>query len=68
MRVMLRSAVSRRVRCVRFFKRKSHAADLLSAKLEFCVLALGDSNMLLDRQTTTARAPQHLHARFNWSG
>jgi hypothetical protein len=41
--------------CVRFFKRKSHAADLLSGKLRFTVLAVGDSNLLLDRQTTGAK-------------
>ena len=41
--------------CCRFFKRKTHAADLLAGKLRFAVLALGDSNLLLDRQTTTAK-------------
>ena len=41
--------------CVRFFKRKTHATDLLSGKLQFTVLCVGDSNLLLDRQTTTAK-------------
>ena len=41
--------------CCRFFKRKTHAADLLQNRLRYAVLALGDSNMLLDRQTTGAK-------------
>ena len=40
--------------CVRFFKRKTHAEDLLKDKFHFSVLGLGDSNLLLNRQTTTA--------------
>ena len=40
---------------VRYFKRKTHAADLLKGKMRFTVLACGDSNLLLDRQTTTAK-------------
>eukprot|EP00520_Triparma_pacifica_P019439 CAMPEP_0118651868 /NCGR_PEP_ID=MMETSP0785-20121206/11014_1 /TAXON_ID=91992 /ORGANISM="Bolidomonas pacifica, Strain CCMP 1866" /LENGTH=136 /DNA_ID=CAMNT_0006544347 /DNA_START=136 /DNA_END=542 /DNA_ORIENTATION=+ len=40
---------------LRFFKRKSHPTDMLSDKLQFAVLGLGDSNLLLDRQTTTAK-------------
>lgn len=39
---------------VRFFKRKTHGADLLSGR-RFAVLGLGDSNLLLDRQTTGAK-------------
>ena len=39
---------------LRFFKMKSHPAGMLAA-LSFTVLALGDSNLLLDRQTTTAK-------------
>ena len=41
--------------CYRFFKRKTHAPDLLAGKLSFTVLGLGDSNLLLERQTTTAK-------------
>jgi sulfite reductase alpha subunit-like flavoprotein len=41
---------------VRFFKRKTHPSDLLeSSGLSFAVLGLGDSNLLLDRQTTAAK-------------
>eukprot|EP00591_Stephanopyxis_turris_P003580 CAMPEP_0195521900 /NCGR_PEP_ID=MMETSP0794_2-20130614/19623_1 /TAXON_ID=515487 /ORGANISM="Stephanopyxis turris, Strain CCMP 815" /LENGTH=167 /DNA_ID=CAMNT_0040651543 /DNA_START=59 /DNA_END=562 /DNA_ORIENTATION=+ len=41
----------------RFFKRKTHPTDLLSKdenSFLYTVLGLGDSNLLLDRQTTTA--------------
>ena len=41
-------------RCVRFFNRNEHSAKML-AGLHFTVLGLGDSNLLLDRQTTTAK-------------
>eukprot|EP00529_Nitzschia_sp_RCC80_P035997 CAMPEP_0113469374 /NCGR_PEP_ID=MMETSP0014_2-20120614/15865_1 /TAXON_ID=2857 /ORGANISM="Nitzschia sp." /LENGTH=169 /DNA_ID=CAMNT_0000361847 /DNA_START=85 /DNA_END=594 /DNA_ORIENTATION=- /assembly_acc=CAM_ASM_000159 len=44
--------------CTRFFQRKTHPADLLSVqnnKFSFTVLGVGDSNLLLDRQTTTAK-------------
>lgn len=42
--------------CVRFFHRRAHPADMLSGgRLRFAVLGLGDSNLLLDRQTTTAK-------------
>lgn len=41
--------------CVRFFLRRTHAADMLAGKLAYAVLGLGDSNLLLDRQTTTAK-------------
>jgi sulfite reductase alpha subunit-like flavoprotein len=46
---------------VRFFHRKTHSADLLSKSagttnpFRFAVLGIGDSNLLLDRQTTTAK-------------
>mmetsp|Transcript_18440 Transcript_18440/g.26010 ORF Transcript_18440/g.26010 Transcript_18440/m.26010 type:complete len:173 (-) Transcript_18440:534-1052(-) len=41
--------------CIRFFKRKTHPADLLLEKVQFAVLGLGDSNLLLDRQHTAAK-------------
>ena len=41
--------------CLRFFKRKTHPVDLLKEKFFFTVLGLGDSNLLMDRQTTTAK-------------
>lgn len=41
--------------CVRFFKRRTHPADLLAGKFQFAVLGLGDSNLLLDRQHTAAK-------------
>jgi sulfite reductase alpha subunit-like flavoprotein len=41
--------------CVRFFKRKDHPVDLLNGKIQFAVLGLGDSNLLLDRQHTAAK-------------
>ncbi|KAJ1480068.1 flavoprotein-like protein [Baffinella frigidus] len=41
--------------CIRFLKRKTHPADHLAGKMSFSVLAVGDSNLLLDRQTTTAK-------------
>eukprot|EP00566_Odontella_aurita_P027820 CAMPEP_0113562908 /NCGR_PEP_ID=MMETSP0015_2-20120614/20775_1 /TAXON_ID=2838 /ORGANISM="Odontella" /LENGTH=166 /DNA_ID=CAMNT_0000464831 /DNA_START=102 /DNA_END=599 /DNA_ORIENTATION=- /assembly_acc=CAM_ASM_000160 len=43
---------------VRFFKRKTHPSGLLEGEGSFrhyAVLGVGDSNLLLDRQTTTAR-------------
>jgi len=41
---------------LRFFKRKTHPSDLLSGgKFHFAVLGVGDSNLLLDRQTTSAK-------------
>eukprot|EP00555_Chaetoceros_dichaeta_P002683 CAMPEP_0198250636 /NCGR_PEP_ID=MMETSP1447-20131203/1739_1 /TAXON_ID=420782 /ORGANISM="Chaetoceros dichaeta, Strain CCMP1751" /LENGTH=164 /DNA_ID=CAMNT_0043935483 /DNA_START=88 /DNA_END=582 /DNA_ORIENTATION=+ len=41
---------------LRFFKRKTHPSDLLSGgKFQFAVLGVGDSNLLLDRQTTSAK-------------
>lgn len=54
--------------CVRFFKRKTHANDLLADKFSFAVLGLGDSNLLFDRQTTSAKdcnqVAQELDARL----
>jgi sulfite reductase alpha subunit-like flavoprotein len=41
--------------CVRFFLRRTHPAGVLAGKLLYAVLGLGDSNLLLDRQTTTAK-------------
>jgi sulfite reductase alpha subunit-like flavoprotein len=38
--------------CVRFFKRKTHPTDLVN--FSFTMLGVGDSNLLLDRQTTGA--------------
>jgi NADPH-ferrihemoprotein reductase len=53
---------------VRFFKRKTHPENLLESKFSFTVLGLGDSNLLLDRQTTTAKdcnqVAQELDARL----
>ena len=59
-------------RFTRFMKRNSHPTDLLSSSratpLAFTVLALGDSNLLMDRQTTTAKdcnqVAQKLDARL----
>lgn len=40
----------------RFFKRKTHPSDLLESPiLSFAVMGVGDSNLLLDRQTTSAK-------------
>lgn len=54
--------------CTRFFKRKSHPEDLLKGKFSFAVLGVGDSNLLLDRQTTTAedcnQCAQEVHHRL----
>ena len=43
--------------CLRFYnrKRKSGEKDLFKGKLRYAVLGLGDTNLLLDRQTTTAK-------------
>jgi sulfite reductase alpha subunit-like flavoprotein len=58
--------------CVRFFKRKTHPEDMLKDKFEYTVLGLGDSNLLLDRQTTTAndcnQVAQDLDARLSALG
>ena len=45
--------------CFRFFKRKTHPEDLLAGKFQFTVLGLGDSNLLLDRQNTSAKDCNH---------
>jgi NADPH-ferrihemoprotein reductase len=44
-------------RCLRFYNRKRKAGekDLFKNKLRYAVLGLGDTNLLLDRQTTTAK-------------
>ena len=41
-------------RCVRFFNRNDHDSGMLKG-VHAAVLGLGDSNLLLDRQTTTAK-------------
>ena len=41
--------------CVRYFNRRTHESSLLKGRLRYAVLGLGDSNLLLDRQTTTAK-------------
>ncbi len=55
----------------RFFKRKTHSEDLLKDQ-PFAVLGLGDSNLLLDRQTTGAKdcnqVAQQLDARLEALG
>jgi len=60
---------------LRFFKRKTHPDDLLSCDgtvLKYAVLGLGDSNLLLDRQTTGAKdcnqAAQQLDTRLSALG
>ena len=68
---------------IRFFKRKTHPTDLLSSSdssstgggkvsWDYAVLGLGDSNLLLDRQTTTAKdcnqAAQQLDTRLHSLG
>ncbi|EEC48247.1 predicted protein [Phaeodactylum tricornutum CCAP 1055/1] len=51
-----------------FRARKTHANDLLADKFSFAVLGLGDSNLLFDRQTTSAKdcnqVAQELDARL----
>jgi sulfite reductase alpha subunit-like flavoprotein len=58
---------------LRYFKRKTHPCDLLADnKFQFAVLGLGDSNLLLDRQTTAAKdcnqAAQELDTRLDQLG
>eukprot|EP00751_Fragilariopsis_kerguelensis_P000172 CAMPEP_0170828330 /NCGR_PEP_ID=MMETSP0733-20121128/47844_1 /TAXON_ID=186038 /ORGANISM="Fragilariopsis kerguelensis, Strain L26-C5" /LENGTH=205 /DNA_ID=CAMNT_0011192767 /DNA_START=68 /DNA_END=682 /DNA_ORIENTATION=+ len=60
---------------LRFFKRKTHPEDFLSSEgtvLQYAVLGLGDSNLLLDRQTTGAKdcnqAAQQLETRLSALG
>ena len=58
--------------CLRFFKRKTHPDDLLKDKFSYSVLGLGDSNLLLDRQTTSAvdcnQSAQELDSRLQALG
>jgi sulfite reductase alpha subunit-like flavoprotein len=58
--------------CVRFFQRKTHPDTLLRGKVRFAVLGLGDSNLLLDRQHTSAkdcnRVAQKLDSRLEALG
>lgn len=58
--------------CVRFFQRKSHPNTLLIGKFNYTILGLGDSNLLLDRQTTGAadcnQVAQQLDARLKAVG
>jgi len=55
---------------LRFFQRKTHPSALV--KFSFAVLGLGDSNLLLDRQTTSAKdcnqVAQQLDARLEALG
>ena len=41
--------------CIRFFRRKTHPETLLKDKIQFAIMGLGDSNLLLDRQHTSAK-------------
>lgn len=60
--------------CVRFFnrRRKEGAAGSLSGLLSYAVLGLGDTNLLMDRQTTTAadcnQAAQTLDSALRYLG
>ena len=58
--------------CIRFFKRRTHPETLLKDKVHFAVLGLGDSNLLLDRQHTSAKdcnqVAQALDARLEALG
>ena len=40
--------------CTRFVNKRTHKPGML-ARLSYAVLGLGDSNLLFDRQTTTAK-------------
>lgn len=55
----------------RFFNRRTHPADLM-AGATYAVLGVGDSNLLLDRQTTSAKdcnqAARRLDARLEALG
>jgi hypothetical protein len=57
---------------MRFFKRKTHPETLLADKFHYTVLGLGDSNLLLDRQKTSAKdcnqAAQELDSRLQAIG
>lgn len=60
--------------CVRFFnrRRKEGAAGALKGLLSYAVLGLGDTNLLMDRQTTTAadcnQAAQTLDSALKYLG
>jgi len=58
--------------CVRFFKRKTHPTGLCEDRFCFTVFGVGDSNLLLDRQTTTAKdcnqVAQELDSRLQTLG
>jgi len=58
--------------CLRFFKRKTHPENLLEEKFQYSVFGLGDSNLLFDRQTTTAndcnQVAQELDSRLEKLG
>uniref|UniRef100_A0A7S2HJ27 Flavodoxin-like domain-containing protein n=1 Tax=Helicotheca tamesis TaxID=374047 RepID=A0A7S2HJ27_9STRA len=52
--------------CVRFFKRKTHPETLLKeGTFSFAVLGVGDSNLLLDRQTTSAKDCNQVAMEFD---
>jgi len=51
--------------CVRYFNLRSHQDHLLKGKLTYAVLGLGDSNLLLDLQTTTAEDCNQVAARLD---
>mmetsp|Transcript_6621 Transcript_6621/g.16819 ORF Transcript_6621/g.16819 Transcript_6621/m.16819 type:complete len:580 (+) Transcript_6621:376-2115(+) len=59
-------------KCLRWLARKAHSPTMLEDALFFGVLGLGDSNLLLDRQTTTAndcnQAGQKLDKRLSELG
>ena len=56
---------------LRFFKRKTHPSNLCQS-MHYTVLGLGDSNLLLDRQTTSAidcnQVAQELDSRLEALG
>ena len=60
--------------CLRFYnrQRKKGESGSLNGKLRYAVLGLGDTNLLLDRQTTTAKdcnqAAQTLDSALNFLG
>ena len=58
--------------CIRFFKRRTHPNTMLCNSVQFTVLGLGDSNLLLDRQHTAAKdcnqVAQALDARLEALG
>lgn len=59
--------------CIRYFQRKTHPETLLTTnKVQFAVLGLGDTNLLLDRRHTSAkdcnRVAQKLDSRLEKLG